>query len=393
MPSNGNCWILSRGLNSDALRWVRLFRKKLFALVDVSDRARVKEDRMPKGFQSFFKFTAAAVIAASGSLAFVSGVKAQEDDSTTIKKVAEPVFRVSKLAKIESESESQPSPTSTPKADAPSVTRDESPRSVDNPNAPRVAENTPTVIASPKAPHPLDRALGFAHEALNSMRSEVVDYTATMAKRERINGSIGETNFMNIKIRCPRTDAQGVKSPFSIYMKFRKPSDTTGREVIWVDGKYENKLVAHEGKGLIAMKTWHLDPMGVLALRGQRYPIYEAGLENLILKLIEKAERDRAAGPCIVNYREGLKINNRDCSMIELIHEEKKAPYEFHKAQVFVDTELNLPVRYVAYDWPKYEGGELELIEEYTYFNIKTNVGLTDQDFDIKNPSYNYRGN
>ena len=127
-----------------------------------------------------------------------------------------------------------------------------------------------------------------------------------------------------------------------------------------------------------------------MAMKGQRYPIYKAGLENLITNLIEKAERDRAAGPCLCDYREGANINKRSCSCIELIHPERRAPFEFHKAQVFIDDELNVPVRYVAYDWPIVPGGELPLIEEYTYYNVKLNVGLTDLDFDSNNPAYSF---
>ncbi len=32
-----------------------------------------------------------------------------------------------------------------------------------------------------------------------------------------------------------------------------------------------------------------------------------------------------------------------------------------------------------------------ELIEAYTYLNMKLNVGLTDADFDIHNPVYRFR--
>lgn len=340
---------------------------------------------MPIGYKSFFKLTAAAVIAASGSFALNSEAVAQGDSNSAeseIKKTTEPVFRVAKLVDAKDDTKAGV------KDETPKTTKDIGPKE-------RIAKlETPggnSVAVPAAAPHPLDRALSFARSALTSMQDDVVDYTATMAKRERINGVVGEPNYMKIKIRCPRTDAQGVAAPFSIYMKFLKPTETTGREVIWVDGDYDNKLVVHEGKGLIRFKTFHLDPMGMIALRGQRYPVYEAGLENLIVKLIEKAERDRAAGTCIVNYKEGLKLNKRECSMIELIHNDRKAPYEFYKAQVFIDKELNLPVRYVAYDWPKHEGAKPELMEEYTYFNIKTNVGLTAKDFDIKNKSYKFR--
>ena len=60
-------------------------------------------------------------------------------------------------------------------------------------------------------------------------------------------------------------------------------------------------------------------------------------------------------------------------------------------ARVFIDDELRLPVRYEAYDWPDKQDGQSELIEEYTYLNMKINVGLTDSDFDIHNPAYRFR--
>ena len=96
----------------------------------------------------------------------------------------------------------------------------------------------------------------------------------------------------------------------------------------------------------------------MLAMRGNRYPIYEAGIENLVVRLIEKATRDRAAGDCEVQYFMGAKINKRSCSMIEVVHNERRSPYEFHKAQVFIDDELNIPIRYVSYDWPSSPGGK-----------------------------------
>ena len=77
--------------------------------------------------------------------------------------------------------------------------------------------------------------------------------------------------------------------------------------------------------------------------------------------------------------------------MIEVVHDERRTPFEFHKAQVFIDDELNIPVRYVAYDWPSTPGGKPILMEEYTYVDVVLNVGLTDRDFDITNPEYSYR--
>ena len=168
------------------------------------------------------------------------------------------------------------------------------------------------------APHPLDRAMQFANGALASIQANVYDYTGRMAKRESINGQLGKTSFMDFKIRCPRVTADGQQTPFSVYMKFLQPRDASGREVLWVQGRDNNNLLAHQPGGIIGMKTFELKPTGMLAMQGQRYPIYEAGLENLVVKLIEKATRDRAAGMCEVTYREGLALNKRPCSLIEV---------------------------------------------------------------------------
>ena len=308
------------------------------------------------------------------------------------KQTTEPVFRVSKVNDQESgavkpeamDSESAEQPGS----DSPIVDRVADASNLPN-STPKISVKTPAAAASP-APHPLDRAVNFAEVALKGMRENVVDYTAILAKRELVNGVVGAPSYMNLKIRCPRKQANGSTSPFSIYMKFLRPKDQAGREVIWSEGKFENKLVVHEGSGILRLKRFYLDPTGSLAMNGQRYPIYEAGLENLIVKLIEKADRDRAAGPCTVNYREGAEINKRSCSLIELVHEDRKEPYEFYKAQVFIDDELNMPVRFVAYDWPKSPGEKPQLIEEYTYYNVKVNVGLSDIDFSPENPSYKF---
>ena len=49
------------------------------------------------------------------------------------------------------------------------------------------------------------------------------------------------------------------------------------------------------------------------------------------------------------------------------------------------DDELQIPIRYESYDWPQKEGGQPVLLEEYTYTDLKVNVGLTDKDFDPDN--------
>jgi Protein of unknown function (DUF1571) len=81
-----------------------------------------------------------------------------------------------------------------------------------------------------------------------------------------------------------------------------------------------------------------------------------------------------------------------DRYILQVTHPVQQNHYEFHIAQIFMDDEWKIPVRYAAYSWPKTAGAEPEVIEEYTYQSLKFNVGLTDADFDVKHKDYNFHG-
>jgi outer membrane lipoprotein-sorting protein len=102
--------------------------------------------------------------------------------------------------------------------------------------------------------------------------------------------------------------------------------------------------------------------------------------------------RDSKFGECEVTYTEGVKIGSKDapreCTMIQVVHPVSRRNFTFHIARIYVDKELNLPIRYESYDWPRKAGETPTLLEAYTYLNLKLNVGLTDLDFDHTNPEY-----
>ena len=271
------------------------------------------------------------------------------------------------------------SPVATPSARATSSASKTSINAMNASSSKRIIEATP---------HPLDRAISMAKDGLVNIQSNVRDYSAIMVKRERIDGVLGSPEYMQMKVRCPRT-ISGKQVPFSVYLKTLKPKKNAGREVVWTQGQNDNKLCAHE-TGLMGMKRFYLEPTGWIAMQNSRYPIFDAGIENLIIKLITKAESAKSLNRSKVVYRDNAEIMKRKCSLIELINEEQHASDEFHKAHVFIDQELNLPVRYVAFDWPKTPGGKPEIIEEYTYVRLKMNQGYTDIDFSADNPAYKF---
>ncbi len=248
-----------------------------------------------------------------------------------------------------------------------------------------------SVAPAPNTIHPLDRALDIARRGLEQSRAQVVDYTALLVKRERVGDTLNPHEFMYVKVRNRKVEGGRVVQPLSVYLNFLKPTAVKGREVIYVEGRNEGNITAHEGgfKGRF-LPTVNVPPDGMIAMRGQRYPVTEIGVENLIVKLIERGGRARQSPDVQCEFRKNARVKDRVCTVMQVTQPTRRADAEFYQAQVFIDDELNMPIRYIAYDWPKREGAAPEVIEEYNYLNLKLNVGLTDADFDPNNAAYNF---
>lgn len=275
------------------------------------------------------------------------------------------------------------------------MTRGEEP-AASGPRPVQVAErsvpvpNRAELVASGTDPneHPLAPALRWAYQGLEEI-NRIQDYSATVVKRERIAGKLGDHQYMFAKVR---------QKPFSVYLYFLDPPGSKGQEgqeVIYVEGQNNGKLQAHLPPGLKnkLIGTVSLDPTSALAMQGQRYPITELGVATLVRRLVEVGEHDSQFGECEVNFLQGTKINGRPCTRIQVVHPTPRRNFLFHIARIYVDEEMNIPVRYESHDWPTSPGGQPELMEEYTYLNVKLNNGFTDADFDVNNPNYRFKSN
>ncbi len=251
----------------------------------------------------------------------------------------------------------------------------------------RVAE-TPSArpLGGDVPEHPLIYPLKMAQEALGKIDSNIRDYACTFYKRERIDGELGPMQVIYAKVR---------HEPFSVYMHFLGPADLKGQECLYVEGRNDGKLVGHAGSGWRArLGSVELDPEGMLAMRGQRYPITEMGIRNLTARLIERASGELRFPDCKVQYYHQAKLgrgaNARVTTCLEVKHENKRPEFSYHLARIYMDNEWGIPIRYEAYDWPQTPGGKPELTEQYTYMNLKINNGFTDADFDRRNPNYHF---
>jgi hypothetical protein len=244
--------------------------------------------------------------------------------------------------------------------------------------------------------HPLDVVLQRARESLAFHRREHRDYRATVVKQERIGKQLSGVVRMALKLRYREASGDSSTRPVDVYLKFLEPKGQAGREVIWSQGLNENLMRVHEA-GFLNVTTVELAPTSRLAMMGNRYPISDIGIEKLLEKLLERGERDRMVAGCEVMIQEDIQVAGRNCTRIEVVHREKKIEivggihtFDFHRAVIDLDVELGIPIHYASYLWPLEGREDLVLDEEFTYEDLEFNVGLTDEDFDPKNPAYDY---
>ena len=215
--------------------------------------------------------------------------------------------------------------------------------------------------SSPKERRRTLRALGARVER---RIAEVKDYTCTFTKHERTDGELRPVETMLLKHRGP-----GV----CLYMKWTS-GHSRGREVIYCEGRYGDKIQTHEGSGIASWVSLSLDPLGSRAMRGNRHSIIESGIFNAVRFLSELSEARKGdverVGPERVHGQPSI------CAWI--------ARPSGKRTEVCIHQELLLPTRI------RREDSAGELLEEYTYRDFKVNVGLTDRDFDVENDDYDF---
>ena len=237
--------------------------------------------------------------------------------------------------------------------------------------------------------HPLWPALELAVGCYKHIRKNVRDYSCSVVRRERVNGKLQEREFIAAKVR--HLDLLRVRhQPFSVYMFFLQPN--RGQECLYVAGENDGDMLVRNGGKRFAFVTTKISPTSDTAMLGNRYPLTEFGMENLVRRLIEVVKEDiRINAETEVEFFNDATVDGRGCTGVRVTHPVYNSQLRFHTATVFMDNELQVPVHYEAYDWPQQEGGEPRLLEQYTYRDIKLNVGFSKRDFDSSNPNYNVK--
>ncbi len=228
--------------------------------------------------------------------------------------------------------------------------------------------------------HPLQPALRLAREAHRRVL-RMSGYECIFAKKEVVDDDL-ISQKMKLKIR---------HDPFSVYMLFQDPRE--GREVIFVSGQNDNKLLVHE-TGLAALiGTLSLSPDDSRVKAENRYPITKAGMANMVQAVIEQWEVESKYGECDVKYFSDAKIEKYEkynCRVIESSHPEPRRQFPFQMTRLWIDEKTQLPVRVQQFGFPKKKDAKPPVIEDYLFTDVQPDLRLTDSDFDKDNPAYNF---
>lgn len=200
----------------------------------------------------------------------------------------------------------------------------------------------------------------------------VEDYTCRLDKTVR-KGSVVYSD-RNISVKY--------KKPAHYYFRWNS-GNARGREVIFVHGKYNDKLVAHPG-GIFKQMTLRLDPEGYLAMRANRHSLKNSGMEKIIALISSNVALARSKGLDVIHYIGEERFDGIPVTVVEGRFPEEEGFYA-HRIRLSFCPTVKLPLKVSIYN------GSEELVEAYEFHDLKINVGLSDDDFDPHNPQYGYR--
>ncbi len=235
---------------------------------------------------------------------------------------------------------------------------------------PQNREQTQTPIKTVKTSvldEPL-RLLWKGHQTYQRVKN----YTCTMVKHERVGGKLQEEHVIDVKFR---------NTPFSIYMKWRGPKSMAGQEVAYVHGRNKNNMrVRNAGIGRL-VGFISISPNHPKVKQHSRHTITEAGLANLIARIYRDWYRERNFNRAQVKIGE-YKFAKKLCTRIEVTQTERSKDAYCYRTVLYLDKTTHIPVRLECYDWPR-RGGPAggDVLEIYSYLNIRYNVQLSDSDF------------
>ena len=201
-------------------------------------------------------------------------------------------------------------------------------------------------------------------------------YSAILDMQEEVSGTLRPVDRIEFKTR---------REPFSIYMRWTD----SAQEALYVHGENDNRLIVKPTKGLAAIRrVWRLEPDCRMAKQNCRYPITDAGLENLVIR-IQAFYSQRDDWSKLASFDlEQARIADRDVTIINVTFTDEASVPEYGSSKFCFDTQSKLLTTVDNYGWAS--DGQRRLIEHYAYEQIVETSTPSDVDFSAENPAYRF---
>jgi hypothetical protein len=202
--------------------------------------------------------------------------------------------------------------------------------------------------------------------------AEIKDYTAILYKQERLGRNLQGVETILVKYR---------EKPKSIYMKWLD-GPWTGRELLYNESLNKTDVRVRESGLLGVIPIW-INYNNPIAQRGSNHPAVQIGLKFLLDLNTDNYKRATA------NHELGRKdhgiqvVDGRKVYVMEnILPRDKKKGYYCYRVMHYMDYMDSLEPKVEVYNWND------QLQESFLYTKLKLNAGLTEKDFNPKNPEY-----
>jgi hypothetical protein len=221
----------------------------------------------------------------------------------------------------------------------------------------------------------LQEAIQLAKTAQTKLQG-MAGYRCIYLRDERIDNEL-QQNYLKLSI---------LHQPFSVLMEWVEPTSKKGRKVSWVAGKHDGKM-----RVKIGFVTVSMDPEQSIKRKESRHTIPEAGMKNMVDRLVKSWEEESQKAETKTQYSDsevGVTVSGRNhtyvCRLVETVHPpEARGKYEFARTRVYFDKKTGLPVRMEGYDWPTTVHPEGILLERYTYLEVNGDAAPPASEFQL----------
>jgi hypothetical protein len=226
-----------------------------------------------------------------------------------------------------------------------------------------------TLAEAARSVDPLSTLLSEARTAHGRLR----DYSCTFTRQERINGSLSGEQVGEMGVRV---------SPVGVHVRFALPSTIAGMEVSYTpssrDGKFRYRAPLGAGQK-VAMRL-DLDDHKFMA--ENRHQVKDWGIGPMIETVATATAREKALNNPVEVYASDYLFAKHNVTRYEIYLRRPHALRYAAKLVVFLDKETKLPMRFEAYDEPKPGADVGELLEAYSFTDLRMNTGLGESTFD-----------